>query len=339
MDTASRLLRLLVLLSSRPSWSAVELSERLEVTDRTLRRDVTRLRGLGYPVEATTGRYGGYALAAGGRLPPLLLDDDEAVAVTIGLRDISLTTDPTTSDAALSALTKLGQVLPAGLRQRIDTLGGVTVHDQRIPNRPDSTDVGVVMELAGACRRGAVQRFDYRRNDGQNARRHIEPHRLVNVSRRWYLMAFDLERDDWRPFRVDRIGPPVATGARCRERAVPDPLSFVTSGLAVRMFETSAVVRVHVPPAEARRLIRSTIGLIETTDERSPTTTVRIGGDFPWIARYLVGLEVEFEVLEPEELRAELCALGRRLSEAFGPRPAADGDAPASTPPARGRPR
>lgn len=318
MDTPGRLLRLLVLLSSRPTWSAQELVERLEVTDRTLRRDMNRLRDLGYPIESTTGRYGGYALGPGGRLPPLLLDDDEAVAVVIGLRETSHTSDRTLGDAAVSALTKLGQVLPVGLRQRIDALGDVTVHARSARRSDDTTDVGVLMELAGACRAGHALRFEYRRGDGAAGRRHVEPFRLVNVSRRWYLVGFDLDRDDWRTYRVDRVTAPVATGGRVAARAVPDAAEFVTAGLAVGVFDTSALVRVHASPAHTAHMIAPTIGVIQTTDPDSPTTMVRIGGDDDWVARYLVSLEVRVDVVESDGVRAELARLGQLLLDQYG---------------------
>jgi len=317
MDTPGRLLRLLVLLSSRPTWTAADLVDRLEVTDRTLRRDVTRLRDLGYPIEGTTGRYGGYALGPGGRLPPLLLDDDEAVAVILGLREVSRTADPGVGEAALAALTKLGQVLPSGLRQRVDALGDVSVHTGGGRRSNDSTDVGVLMHLAGACRAGQCQRFDYRRGDGTAGRRHVEPYRLVNASRRWYLMAFDLERDDWRTFRLDRITAPVATGGRAQARDAPDAAAFVNAGLAVGAYPTSALVRVHASPDETARMIGPAVGIIETTDPTAATTLVRIGGDDDWIARYIVSLEIRVDVVDSETLRAELHRLGQHLLERY----------------------
>jgi biotin operon repressor len=177
MDTPARLLRLLVLFSSRASWRADELTAKLEVTERTLRRDVVRLRDLGYPIESTTGPYGGYALGAGGRLPPLLLDDDEAVAVSVGLREVSHTADPMIGAAAVSALTKLAQVLPSGLRERVDTLGEVTVGIAGPQDRwstptdgAPSLEVGVLMLLAEACRRGRRLRFDYTTGDDTSIR-------------------------------------------------------------------------------------------------------------------------------------------------------------------------
>ncbi len=239
MDTPARLLRLLVLFSSRPQWSADELTDRLEVTARTLRRDVTRLRDLGYPIESATGPYGGYTLGAGGRLPPLLLTDDEAVAVSVGLRDLSRVADPVIAEAALAALAKLAQVLPSALRERVTALGEVTEGIGR-PDPPragddhPSVDLTTLMTLAMASRGQERMRFDYRTGEGQTSRRHVEPHRLVSLSRRWYLVAFDLDRDDWRTFRIDRVGTPVSTGVRATPRAAPDAAALVSEGVALR---------------------------------------------------------------------------------------------------------
>jgi predicted DNA-binding transcriptional regulator YafY len=318
IDTPARLLRLLVLFSSRSSWSAYELTDRLEVTPRTLRRDVTRLRGLGYPIESTTGRYGGYALGAGGRLPPLLLDDDEAVAVSVGLRELSRTADPMLGEAAVAALTKLVQVMPSALRHRVDTLGEVTVRLGRTPSSdPDDrpTDVNVLMTLAVACQRQERLKFDYRTGDDRTGRRHVEPHRLVSVRNRWYLVAFDLDRDDWRTFRVDRLGPPAPTGVRSTDRPAPDAAALVAEGVAVRAYETQARVRVPVPPAAAAREVGPTVGVVEPDPADADSAVVVIGGDPDWIARYLASLPFPFEVLGPDEVRREVAALGRRLLE------------------------
>ena len=305
-----------MLFSSRSSWSAAELTGRLEVTPRTLRRDVTRLRDLGYPIESTTGRYGGYALGAGGRLPPLLLDDDEAVAVSVGLRELSRTADPMLGEAAVAAMTKLLQVMPSALRDRVDTLGEVTVRIGRTPASPDgptAADVATLMALAQACRSEERLRFDYRTGDDRTGRRHVEPHRLVSLRNRWYLVAFDLDRDDWRTFRVDRVGPPVRTGVRSTPRPAPDAAALVAEGVAVRVYDIQARVRVPVPPAVAAREIGPTVGVIETTRADATSTVVVIGGDADWIARYLASLPFPFEVLGPDEVRREVEALGRRL--------------------------
>jgi predicted DNA-binding transcriptional regulator YafY len=315
IDTPARLLRLLVLFSTRPSWSAAQLTERLEIDRRTLRRDVTRLRDLGYPIESTTGRHGGYALGAGGRLPPLLLDDDEAVAVTLGLRELSLVADPTLGEAALAALAKVVQVMPSALRERVDTLGQVTVRLGR-GSRPDDgtpVDTRVLMALAQAARRMDRLRFDYRTGDDRTSRRHVEPHRLVSLRNRWYLVGFDLDRDDWRTFRVDRIGPPVATGFKSTVREAPDAAALVAEGVAVRVHEIQARVRFPVPPDVVTREIGPTVAVIQKGRPNATTTTVVMGGDADWIASYLAGLSFPFEVLDPPEVRDEIAARARRL--------------------------
>jgi len=317
VDTPARLLRLLVLFTSRPQWSAQELTARLEVTPRTLRRDVTRLRDLGYPIESTTGPYGGYSLGAGGRLPPLLLDDDEAVAVSVGLRELSRIADPVIAEAALGALAKLAQVLPSALRDRVTALAEVTEGlGGPVPLRDEvdpPVDAGTLMTLAMACRRLERIRFGYRTGEGETSRRHVEPHRLVSLRRRWYLVGFDLDRDDWRTFRIDRIANPTSTGGRSASRPVPDATALVSEGVAVRVYDVQAVLRVHCPPRLAAREIPPTIGVVEPGPDDAPTTIVRIGGDADWIARYVAGLPFRCEVLEPGEVRTEIRRLAHRL--------------------------
>ncbi len=314
VDTPARLLRLLVLFTSRPSWSADALVERLEITGRTLRRDITRLRALGYPIESTTGRYGGYRLGAGGRLPPLLLDDDEAVAVSVALRDLSRTADAQLGETALAASAKLAQVLPSALRERVDTLSEFSIRLGRTSEPGHAhTDTAILMALADACRRQHRVRFDYRAGDDRTSRRHVEPHRLVSVRSRWYLVAFDLDRDDWRTFRVDRVGPPAATGARSTERDTPDAAALVAEGVAVRVYDTQARIRLAVPPEVAAREIAPTVGFIER-DPGGPTTCiVTIGGDADWIARYLASLPFSFQVLDSDHVRSELRTLANAL--------------------------
>jgi predicted DNA-binding transcriptional regulator YafY len=315
VDTPARLLRLLVLLTSRPQWSAQEITDRLEVTPRTLRRDVTRLRDLGYPIESTTGPYGGYTLGAGGRLPPLLLDDDEAVAVSVGLRELSRLADPMIAEAALGALAKVAQVLPSALRDRVSALAEVTegIGGPARGEDDPAVDVGTLMMLAMACRRLERIRFDYRTGEGQASRRHAEPHRLVSLRRRWYLVAFDLDRDDWRTYRIDRISNPISTGARSTPRTAPDAAALVSEGVALRIYDIQAVVRAHCPPSVAAHEISPTIGVVDAGPDDAQTTIVRIGGDADWIARYLAGLPFRVEVLEPDEVRAEVRRLAHRL--------------------------
>src|SRR4051812_12101265 len=202
LETSARLLRLLSLLGARRDWSGVELCDRLEVSDRTLRRDMQRLRTLGYPVASTTGTAGGYRLERGAAMPPLLLDDEEAVAVAIGLRTAAGGTVSGIEEASLRALAKLEQVLPTRLRHRVQAMQAALV-----PVMPSAggIDADLLMTLATACRDQVELRFDYRRADDTVTRRTVEPHRLVPLARRWYLLAFDTGRKDWRTLRVDRI--------------------------------------------------------------------------------------------------------------------------------------
>jgi predicted DNA-binding transcriptional regulator YafY len=316
MDTPARLLRLLALFSGRPSWSADELAQRLGTTTRTLRRDVTRLRSLGYPITSSTGRYGGYELGAGGHLPPLLLDDDEAIAVSVALREMSRDADPTLGEAALSALTKLRQVLPAPLRDRVDALGEVVIGVGR-GTRPQPADaaieLGALMTLAMCCRRSERVTFTYLDAADRITDRRVEPHRLVSLGRRWYLVGFDLDRYDWRTYRVDRITEHAATGHRNTPRDTPDAAAQVTEGVAVKAFDIHATVRIHTTAEEAARHISPTDGVIKPCPDQPDQCIVTIGGDPEWIAQYLIGLAVHFEVIDPPSVRSELRAIARRV--------------------------
>ena len=217
-DPTGRALQLLSLLQTHRLWRGSELADRLDVTERTVRRDVDRLRGLGYPVDATPGIDGGYRLAAGAHLPPLVFDDEEAVAVAVGLRAAAGAAITGIEDTSVRALAKIEQVLPDRLRRRVSALGANVS-----PLGWGHGDVGVVDPdalsiLASACRDHEEVRFDYQRRDGDNSRRLVEPHRLVTADRRWYLVAWDLRRTDWRTFRLDRLRDTRLAG----RRFVPD---------------------------------------------------------------------------------------------------------------------
>jgi predicted DNA-binding transcriptional regulator YafY len=309
MATPGRLLRLLTLLSSRPWWTGPELIERLEITDRTLRRDVTRLRDLGYPVEAVTGRHGGYRLGPAGRLPPLLLDDDEAVAVAVALRAVSQGSTSGLETAALSALTKLDQVLPPGLRERVAALRSVTVGLRRTELPPVDLDVLVV--AAVACRRPERMRFGYRTADGEGSERRVEPYRLVYTERRWYLVAYDLDRRDWRTFRVDRIADPVATGQPFERVDPPDAAALVARGVALDVWPLQALIRVHAAPDRVAMTVAPTDAIIDAAD--GDTTLIRMGGEATWIAEFVAGCPWRCEVLEPDEVRAAVRKRARQL--------------------------
>jgi len=314
MDSAERLLKLLGLLEGRIDWTAEELGRRLEVTTRTVRRDVTRLRDLGYPVEAVAGPGGGYRLGAGGKLPPLLLDDEEALAVALGLRVATTAAVGGLEDASLSALSKLEHVLPPRLRTRLEDVSVATIST----TGPSSTRVDhtSLAATASAIRAGVRLRFDYTDAEARRSERHTEPHRLVHTGRRWYLVAFDLDRDDWRTFRLDRVSEPRATGMRSARRQAPDPVEMVQRGIAIDAWSHRATVRLHTPIELAARMIPATVGALETIHDDE--CRLVIGADeIGWLARYLLGLPFAFTVEEPAELGTELGEIGRRLAAAY----------------------
>ena len=314
MDTAERLLKLLGLLEGRIDWTAEELGRRLEVTTRTIRRDIARLRGLGYPVEAVAGPGGGYRLGAGGKLPPLLLDDDEALAVALGLRVSATTAVGGLEDASLSALAKLEHVLPVRLRSRLEDISDATT--STLVGSRTEVDHAALALVASTIRKSERLRLHYVDGEGNPTERHVEPLRLVHTGRRWYLVAFDLGRDDWRTFRLDRVSDPVATGIRSARRRAPDPVELVQRGVTVESWRFKASVILHVGSERAGREIPPTVGTIEPIDGSS--CRLVIGADeMEWLARYLLSLPVGFEVETPQQLRDELAALGRELAQRF----------------------
>lgn len=309
MTTAGRLLQVLALLETRPWWTSEELAERLEVTTRTVRRDLNRLRELGYPIDGASGPHGGYRLGAGGRLPPLVLDDEEAVAVAVGLRIASGGGEAGLESATLSALAKLDRVMPPRLREQVRAVRAVTVELRRRDLPP--VDADALIAVALACNRPERLKFAYVDANDRASDRFVEPYRLVYTERRWYLVAFDKDRLAWRSFRVDRMADLSPTGVPFTHTDPPDAADFVSRGLTVSVFDQHAVVRVEAPLDDARRMIPPTVGAVEAHDESS--TTFRIGGDPDWVARFLAGIEVPLRVLEGDAVRAELRALGRRL--------------------------
>jgi predicted DNA-binding transcriptional regulator YafY len=306
------MLRLLSLLQGRPNWTGPELSDRLGITDRTLRRDINRLRSLGYPVEAMSGPAGGYQMAPGGALPPLLLDDDEAVAVALGLRGAASGGLPGFEDTALAALAKIEAVLPVRLRAKIADLHGSTVRVGRAGAATAAYDPELLVILAQACRRPERIRFAYVDAEGRTSERHVEPYQLVHAGRRWYLVARDRDRDAWRTFRVDRISDPAPTGMRFVHHDPPDAAAQVAEGLAVSVYRWQARVLLRVKREVANRLVSPTTGVLEPA---RGGTLLRIGADdLEWIARYLAGLGCRFRVIEPEELKAAVAGLASRLA-------------------------
>src|SRR3954469_15695329 len=233
-DTSSRLLNLLSLLQARRDWPGATLAERLEVSPRTVRRDIGRLRALGYPVESITGPAGGYTLSAGAAMPPLLLDEDEAIAIAVGLRTAARASVAGIEETSVRALVKLEQVLPAHLRRRVQALGAGTTTLSYGGGPP--ADPQVLTLLAAACRDRERLRFGYQAREGERSRREAEPQSLVNVGRRWYLVAWDCGRSDWRTFRIDRLPRPAAAGGRFppRELPAPDAAAFVSRSLSAR---------------------------------------------------------------------------------------------------------
>ena len=315
LDTSARLLRLLSLLQGRRHWPGAELADRLGVTERTVRRDVDRLRALGYPVHATPGVAGGYRLGAGGTLPPLLLDDEEAVAVAVGLRTAAGGTVAGIEEASVRALAKLEQVLPPRLRQRLAALTSATVAlDLGVPR----VDPETLTTIAGACRDTERLRFDYTDRDGGSSTRGVEPYRLVHTGRRWYLLAFDRERDDWRTFRLDRISGPFTVGPRFTPREAPDAAAYVSEGVSSAPYRYRARVRLAAPVATVRPLIPPTVGVLEP--DGAAACVVTTGGDrLDWLAMHLAVLGVEFTVLEPAELADTVREIGARMLRAASP--------------------
>jgi predicted DNA-binding transcriptional regulator YafY len=309
LDASARLLRLLSILQLRPDWSGADLAGRLGVTTRTLRRDVQRLRELGYPVHASPGVAGGYRLGAGSALPPLLLDDDEAVAVAIGLRTAASQTVTGFEETALRALTKLEQVLPARLRERTAAVALATV---ALPSLTPTVDPGVLTTIARACAGRRRLTFGYSDRAGARTARTVEPHRLVHAGYRWYLVARDIERDDWRTFRLDRLESPATTGGRFVPRDPPDAASFVAAAITTAPYRFQARVLVHAPAAVIAAQVPPTTGMLEAVDEASCLLTTG-ANDLDVIAVHLAMLGADFTVLDPPELTGHVQSLADRL--------------------------
>ena len=313
LDTSTRLLRLLTLLWSRPEWPGAELAERLGVSTRTVRHDMARLRALGYPVAASPGVAGGYRLGSGGRLPPLLLEDDEAVAVAVGLRTAAGRGVAGIEDSALRALVKLEQVLPAGLRQRVGALHAYTV---ALPGAEGGVDPQILARIAGACRELQVLWAEYVKHDGTESTRALEPHRLVHWGRRWYLVAWDRGRSGWRTFRVDRLRLGRGAGPRFVPRDPPseDLASYVRGGIRTAARRVEARVTVQAPASEIVRRVPSDVAVEPLDDGRCivhvQASTVEI------LALYLGLLNADFTVAEPPELCERLVTLAARYGAA-----------------------
>ncbi|MFE9538251.1 helix-turn-helix transcriptional regulator [Streptomyces sp. NPDC006691] len=312
ISTSARLLRLVSLLSARPSWTCRELAAQLTVTERTVRRDIARLRELGYGVESDPGPWGGYRLRAGSRVPPLILDDEETLAVAVGLREAALSGVLGGDQAALSALLKLRQVLPRRIADRLGEMDTALVHTTRL-DEPQIAP-GMLLELAGACRRGERSRLAYRDREGKATARDVDPYRLVHTGRRWYFVARDVTRDEWRTFRADRVGRIQPTGHRVTFIDPPDPALLVSRSMARGAYPLYVTIRLALPVEQALRLIPPTVGTHRP--EGSDATIVEIGGpDADGLAKYLLSLATPLRVLSPDDVRAALLRRTRDLFE------------------------
>ncbi|MEW2523170.1 helix-turn-helix transcriptional regulator [Actinacidiphila alni] len=315
LETSARLLRLLSLLQSRRDWTGPDLAERLNVTPRTVRRDVERLRALGYPVHAAPGTAGGYRLGAGAALPPLLLDDEEAVAVALCLRTGAGGSVEGIEETSVRALAKLEQVLPSRLRHRVQAMQAITVRP-----RGAGPTVGqeVLTVIGAACRDRERLRFDYRDHSGAASRRAVEPYRLVHHGRRWYLLAYDVDRADWRTFRVDRIEPKTPTGPRFTPRELPeDAAEYVAKGVTSRAYRFQARIVLHAPVGTVQQTWAGFGTVVPLDADTCELTTGFESLDA--LAMFVGMLGVDFEVREPPELADHLRVVARRLSRAADP--------------------
>ncbi|MEV7020392.1 YafY family protein [Streptomyces sp. NPDC093991] len=327
LETSARLLRLLTLLQARHEWGGAELAERLSVSPRTVRRDIDKLRALGYPIQSIGGVGGGYQLAAGASLPPFLLDDEEAVAVAVGLRTAAAGTVTGIAETSTRALAKLDQVLPSRLRARVNAINSALV---TLPMLGSTVDPGALTAIATAIRTHEQLRFDYRDGRGVSEGRDAEPYRLVHNERRWYLFAWDTARADWRTFRVDRMRLRIPNGPRFRPRPLPGEgvAEYITLSMTTTRHRYQAVLTMHGNARDVADEVPASLGLVEPVDEH--TCTLRIGSDsLDQLAVWVAAFGFDFEVHEPPELVAHLRTLTARLSRAADASAAGRGRAPA----------
>lgn len=327
-ETPGRLLRLLSLLQTPRAWNGAELAARLEVTSRTVRNDIERLRRLGYPVVARRGAAGGYRLDAGAQLPPLLLEDDEAVAIIVGLRGAAAGAIPGIEEISMRTLTKLERVLPARLRRRVTALQLATVATSP-GSRGPAVDPSTLAVLAGACLDHERLTIDYRDHAGTASQRGIEPQQLVSWARRWYLLAWDLERHDWRTFRVDRVTSCLRTGAPFPPRDPPaaDAGAYVVRRVSAAAWRHRIRITIQASAEAVASRLPPWIGTVEPLDEHRcvlVTGSESIDSTAVWIGV----LDLDFTVTEPPELLAKLRELSARYDRAAGVpgRPRGGGD-------------
>jgi predicted DNA-binding transcriptional regulator YafY len=309
LETSARLLELLSLLQLRRDWTSSELAGRLDVSTRTVRTDIGKLRSLGYPVDARPGVAGGYRLVAGTAMPPLLLDDDEAVAVAVGLGAVA-TRGIGVEETSLTALAKLEQVLPSRLRRRVEAVREAT---SSVPGAESPLDLPVLGGVAAAIRGHERLRFGYTKPGGSEAARHTEPQRLVSWGPLWYLLAWDLDRDDWRVFRVDRMVLHPPTGARFAPRVIPEDkvVEYVVRRVSKGSWKYSARILVHAPAAEVAAKVQIPLDM-EVVDES--TCCVELGADDAnQLALWIAQLDVDIEVIEGDELAAAFDRLATRF--------------------------
>jgi predicted DNA-binding transcriptional regulator YafY len=309
------MLRLLSLLQTHRYWTGDELADRLEVSPRTVRRDVDRLRALGYPVRASRGVAGGYQLEAGASLPPLLLEDEEAVAIAAALSTAAAGAAAGTEEHALRALSKIVQVMPAPLRRRVAAIQEYTVP---VVFPGPVVDASALARLAQACRDDERVEFGYTARDGSETRRRVEPHRLVTIGRRWYLVGYDLDRHDWRTYRADRLTEPQLTGARFRQRTLPasDAAAFVRQAIDAARTHIAVEVTVRAPAAQVEPLVGRWAS-VEPVDDG--TCRLRMDVDtLDWPVLLLGSLEVDFEVVAPPELAVRLRSVAQRFARSVG---------------------
>ena len=310
MTTGARTLRLLSLLQTHRFWAGDELAQRLDVSIRTLRRDIDRIRELGYPVRASPGVAGGYQLVAGAALPPLMLDDEEAVAIAVALQQAANGSVVGIAESSVRALAALAQVLPPRLRRQVEALRTATA----VPAWPEpaaAADPEVLLALAQACRGEERIGFDY-----LSGARYIEPMRLVPLARRWYLVGYDLDRQDWRTFRVDRIRSPQPTGTRFRPRELPggDPVAFVRSGLDAVSNTVWVEVLLDLP---VERVVAEVGRWATATAAPDGRTRIRMRTDnLGWAAMAIGTLDAPFEVVAPPELVTLLRTWAGRFASA-----------------------
>ncbi|MFB7914692.1 helix-turn-helix transcriptional regulator [Streptomyces sp. NPDC056061] len=315
-DTPARLLNLLSLLQTPREWPGSELAERLDVSPRTIRRDIDRLRDLGYPVEATRGSVGGYRLVAGTAMPPLLLDDEEAVAIAVGLRAGAGHAIEGVDEASVRALAKLEQVLPSRLRHRVSTLQNATMPLTR--GDGSTIDPHTLTVMASAVTGRERLRFAYRAGDGAETKREAEPYRLVSAGWRWYLVAYDLGREDWRTFRVDRISEPFATGARFTPRELPtgDAAKFLSSSITRRQPGLVVEATFAAPADFVSARLPAAFGPLEPVAGNGCRMRAELSDSLEWVALRLALVDCEFTVHEPARLVDYLRELGARLNRA-----------------------